>query len=99
MYSVEDLLISHGYKLSKTPSSYEKKCDGYQHEVAEKKPPHGALNGLPTNSGAYACVKKTATKSHLNDNESSYIIQGQQPGPGYQKDFRSSANTHSSEGR
>ncbi|XP_015263597.1 PREDICTED: junctional protein associated with coronary artery disease [Gekko japonicus] len=99
MFSVEDLLISHGYKLSKTPaSSYENRCDGYQHEVAERRPAHGTLNGLPTNSGAYACVKKTATKSHLNDNESSYISQGQQPGPGYQKDFRSLANTHAPEG-
>ncbi|KAL8165003.1 UNVERIFIED_CONTAM: hypothetical protein K2H54_024138 [Gekko kuhli] len=100
MFSVEDLLISHGYKLSKTPaSSYESRCDGYQHEVAERRPAHGTLNGLPTSSGAYACVKKTAAKSHLNDNESSYISQGQQPGPGYQKDFRSLAGTRASEGR
>ncbi|XP_060104206.1 junctional cadherin 5-associated protein [Heteronotia binoei] len=100
MFSVEDLLISHGYKLSKTPASlYENRCDGNQHELAERRPVHGTLNGLPTNSGAYACVKKTATKSHLNDNESSYISQGQQPGSVYQKDFQSLANTHASEGR
>ncbi|XP_077158747.1 junctional cadherin 5-associated protein [Paroedura picta] len=100
MFSVEDLLISHGYKLSKTPtSSYEDRCDGYRQEVAERRPARGTLNGLPASSGTYACVKKSAAKSYLNDNESSYISQGQQPGPGYQKDFRSLANTYSSEGR
>uniref|UniRef100_A0ACB8FX21 Uncharacterized protein n=1 Tax=Sphaerodactylus townsendi TaxID=933632 RepID=A0ACB8FX21_9SAUR len=100
MFSVEDLLISHGYKLSKTPSSlYEDRCDGYQHEVVERRSAHGTLNGFPTNSGSYACAKKAATKSYLNDNESSYISKGQQSGPSYQKDFRSLAKIHASEGR
>ncbi|XP_054847448.1 junctional cadherin 5-associated protein [Eublepharis macularius] len=97
MFSVEDLLISHGYKLSKNSTSlYENRCDGYQHEGAEKSA-HGTLNGFPAKSRAYTCVKKPATKSYLNDNESGYVSQGQQPG--YHQDVWSLANTHASEGR
>nr|XP_056713850.1 junctional cadherin 5-associated protein [Euleptes europaea] len=100
MFSVEDLLISHGYKLSKTPASlYENRCDGYQHEVAERRSAHGTLNGFAANPGSYVCAEKPATKSYQNDNESSYIGQGQKPGPSYQNDFRRLANTCASEGR
>ncbi|XP_053119165.1 junctional cadherin 5-associated protein [Hemicordylus capensis] len=98
MFSVEDLLISHGYKLSKNPTNlYENRCDGFQHETAERRSSPGALNGFPTNSGTYIGTKKTTVKSYLNDNESSHVIQGRKLGPSYRRDFQDLANTHASE--
>ncbi|XP_062981308.1 junctional cadherin 5-associated protein [Elgaria multicarinata webbii] len=98
MFSVEDLLISHGYKLSKNPTNeYENRGDGFQPEVADRRSGHGTLNGFPANSGAHPSSKKTGTKSYLNDNESSHVIQGRHLGPSYHRDFPSLVNTHASE--
>ncbi|XP_042331467.1 junctional protein associated with coronary artery disease [Sceloporus undulatus] len=98
MFSVEDLLISHGYKLSKNPTNlYENRSDGFQHEVTDRRISHGPLNGFSTNSVAFANSKKTGTKSTLNDNQSSYGIRGRQPVSVYHKDFPASANMHTSE--
>ncbi|XP_028605816.2 junctional cadherin 5-associated protein isoform X1 [Podarcis muralis] len=100
MFSVEDLLISHGYKLSKTPTnSYENRTDGFQQEITDRRVGHRTVNGFPTNSGASVGSKKTVAKSYLNDNEARHAIQGRQLGPSYHKDFSSLANTHASEGR
>ncbi|KAH0627551.1 hypothetical protein JD844_003383 [Phrynosoma platyrhinos] len=99
MFSVEDLLISHGYKLSKNSTNLcENRSDGFQHEVTDRRVSHGPLNGFPTNSAAFANTKKKiGTKSTLNDNESSHGIRGRQPVSIYHKDFPASANVHTSE--
>ncbi|KAJ6666727.1 hypothetical protein lerEdw1_020451 [Lerista edwardsae] len=99
MFSVEDLLISHGYKLSKAPTNlYDNRCDGFHHDLADRRTPHGTVNGFPTNSGAYVGSKATGVKSYLNDNENSHGHQGTQLGPSYHKDFQGLASTHASEG-
>lgn len=99
MFSVEDLLISHGYKLSKNPTNvYDNRCDGFHHDLADRRTPHGTVNGFPTNSGAYVGSKATIVKSYLNDNENSHALQGRQLGPSYHKDFQGLASTHASEG-
>lgn len=99
MFSVEDLLVSHGYKLSKNPNnSYENKGDGYQNESTEWRAGYGTLNGFPTNSGAPTYKKKTAIKSYLKDNESWLANQGRQLGPSYHTDVESLASSYASEG-
>ncbi|XP_066483610.1 junctional cadherin 5-associated protein [Tiliqua scincoides] len=99
MFSVEDLLISHGYKLSKNPTNlYDNRCDRFHHETADRRATHGTVNGFPTNSGAYVESKTTGIKSYLNDNENSHVLQGRQLSPIYHKDVQGLANTHASEG-
>ncbi|XP_008110580.2 junctional cadherin 5-associated protein [Anolis carolinensis] len=101
MFSVEDLLISHGYKLSKNSTNlYENRSDGFQHEVADRRVSHGPLNGFPTNSAAFAnSKKKTGTKSALNDNESSHVFRGRQPVSVYHQDVPASTNIYAPEAR
>lgn len=99
MFSVEDLLISHGYKLSKNPTNlYDNRSDGFHHEIADRRTTHGTVNGFPTNSGSYVGSKTTGIKSYLNDNENSHLLQGRQLGPSYHKDVQGSANIHASKG-
>uniref|UniRef100_A0ABM5GN49 Junctional cadherin 5-associated protein isoform X1 n=2 Tax=Pogona vitticeps TaxID=103695 RepID=A0ABM5GN49_9SAUR len=98
MFSVEDLLISHGYKLSKNPTNlYEDRSDGFQHEVADKRSRHGTLNGFLTSSGADATSKKIATKNYLNNNENSHVIKEKHPGPSYPNILPPLASMHVSE--
>ncbi|MEQ2200527.1 hypothetical protein XENOCAPTIV_030577 [Xenoophorus captivus] len=56
MYSVEDLLISHGYKLPKSgpPSaaSYDKRPADCQRELVENRAGRGTLNGYEAERGA-----------------------------------------------
>ncbi|KAF7245839.1 Junctional protein associated with coronary artery disease [Varanus komodoensis] len=97
MFSVEDLLISHGYKLSKNPSNlYENRNDGFQPEVVDSSS-HGTLNGSSANSGAYVRSRKGEMKSYPNDNESCHVLQGRRLGPSFHRDCAGSASTHASE--
>ncbi|XP_061441991.1 junctional cadherin 5-associated protein [Rhineura floridana] len=99
MFSVEDLLISHGYKLPKGSTNlYENRTDGFQHEITDRRAAHRTVNGFPASSGAHVSSKKTVTKSYLDDSESSPAIQGRQLGPNYHKDFQRLANAGASEG-
>ncbi|KAM3604399.1 uncharacterized protein V6R79_010561 [Siganus canaliculatus] len=56
MYSVEDLLISHGYKLPKSgpPSAtpYDKRPADCQRELVDNRPSRGTLNGYEADRGA-----------------------------------------------
>ncbi|NXU54613.1 JCAD disease, partial [Turnix velox] len=99
MYSVEDLLISHGYKLSKNPPvSYEKKYDGYRHETTGNRSAQRTLNGFEAESRAGACSKKPLVKTNSSSTESSHGSQGRQAGPGYHHDLQGLSTFHTSEG-
>lgn len=56
MYSVEDLLISHGYKLPKSgpPSAtpYDKRPADCQRELVDNRTGRGTLNGYEADRGA-----------------------------------------------
>lgn len=56
MYSVEDLLISHGYKLPKSgpPSAtpYDKRPADCQRELVDNRAGRGTLNGNEADRGA-----------------------------------------------
>lgn len=56
MYSVEDLLISHGYKLPKSgpPSAtpYDKRPADCQRELVDNRAGRGTLNGYEADRGA-----------------------------------------------
>lgn len=90
MFSVEDLLISHGYKLSKNPAvSYENRYDGYRHEITGNRSAHrAALNGIEAESRAGAYNKRPLVKTSSSSTESSHGSQGRQAGPGYHHDLQ-----------
>lgn len=89
MFSVEDLLISHGYKLSKNPPvSYENRYDGYRHEIAGNRSAQRTLNGFEAESRAGAYSKKPLVKTNSSSTESSHGSQGRQAGPGYHHDLQ-----------
>ncbi|NWV25981.1 JCAD disease, partial [Origma solitaria] len=100
MFSVEDLLISHGYKLSKNPPvSYENRYDGYRHEITgNRSAQRTTLNGIEAESRAGAYSKKSLVKSSSSSTESSYGSQGRQAGPGYHHDLQGLSTFHTSEG-
>uniref|UniRef100_A0A8B9QJ65 Junctional cadherin 5 associated n=1 Tax=Apteryx owenii TaxID=8824 RepID=A0A8B9QJ65_APTOW len=99
MFSVEDLLISHGYKLSKNPPvSYENRYDGYRHEITGSRSGQRMLNGFEAESRASAYSKKPLAKSNSSSTESSHGSQGRQAGPGYHHDLQGLSTFHTSEG-
>ncbi|KFU96673.1 Junctional protein associated with coronary artery disease, partial [Chaetura pelagica] len=100
MFSVEDLLISHGYKLAKNPPvSYESRYDGYRHEIAGNRSAQRTLNGFEAEAraGAYS-KKKPLVKTNSSSTESSHGSQGRQAGPGYHHDLQGLSTFHTSEG-
>uniref|UniRef100_A0A663LY41 Junctional cadherin 5 associated n=1 Tax=Athene cunicularia TaxID=194338 RepID=A0A663LY41_ATHCN len=99
MFSVEDLLISHGYKLSKNPTvSYENRYDGYRHEITGNRSAQRTLNGFEAESRAGAYSKKPLVKTNSSSTESSHGSQGRQAGPGYHHDLQGLSTFHTSEG-
>ncbi|NXG44943.1 JCAD disease, partial [Psilopogon haemacephalus] len=99
MFSVEDLLISHGYKLSKkTPVSYENRYDGYRHEIAGNRSAQRTLNGFEAELRAGAYGKKPLVKTSSSSTESSHGSQGRHSGPGYHHDHQGLSTFHTSEG-
>ncbi|XP_025904541.1 junctional protein associated with coronary artery disease [Nothoprocta perdicaria] len=99
MFSVEDLLISHGYKLSKNPPvSCENRYDGYRHEITGNRPGQRVLNGFETESRASAYNKRPLAKSNSCSTESSHGSQGRQAGPGYHHGLQGLSTFHTSEG-
>ncbi|NXX90570.1 JCAD disease, partial [Centropus bengalensis] len=99
MFSVEDLLISHGYKLSKNPPvSYENKYDGYRQEITGNRSAQRMLNGFEAGSRAGAYSKKPLVKTSSSSTESSHGSQGRQAGPGYHHDLPGLSTFHTSEG-
>ncbi|NWI27992.1 JCAD disease, partial [Sula dactylatra] len=99
MFSVEDLLISHGYKLSKNPPvSYENRYDGYRHEIAGNRSAQRTLNGFETELRAGAYSKKPLMKTNSSSTESSHGSQGRQAGPGCHHDLQGLSTFHTSKG-
>ncbi|NWH66785.1 JCAD disease, partial [Geococcyx californianus] len=99
MFSVEDLLISHGYKLSKNPPvSYENRYDGYRREITVNRSAQRTLNGFEAESRAGAYSKKTLVKTSSSSTESSHGSQGRPAGPGYHHDLQGLSTFHTSEG-
>ncbi|NXG77870.1 JCAD disease, partial [Baryphthengus martii] len=99
MFSVEDLLISHGYKLSKNPPvSYDNRYDGYRHEITRNKSAQRTLNGFEVESRAGAYSKKPLVKTNSSSTESSHGSQGRQAGPGYHHDHQGLSTFHTSGG-
>ncbi|NWS67549.1 JCAD disease, partial [Crotophaga sulcirostris] len=99
MFSVEDLLISHGYKLSKNPPvSYENRYDGYRHEVTGNRSAQRTLNGFEAESRAGAYSKKPLVKTSSSSTESSHESQGRPAGLGYHHDLQGLSTFHTSEG-
>ncbi|XP_043913487.1 junctional protein associated with coronary artery disease [Protopterus annectens] len=94
MFSVEDLLVSHGYKVSSEPSSsFENRYTGYQHEMVKQRPCNGTLNGYEADHEAeraiYSYSKKIAAKKHSSGNQNSHGSQGNSSYPGDQQDATS----------
>ncbi|KAM4028084.1 junctional cadherin 5-associated protein isoform 1-T2 [Anomaloglossus baeobatrachus] len=70
MFSVEDLLVSHGYRVSKsTLSTYQHRTDGYQHEATDAKSGNGMLNGYPPDPPDTNAVNPAPAKGLFNDHE------------------------------
>uniref|UniRef100_H3ABD6 Junctional cadherin 5 associated n=1 Tax=Latimeria chalumnae TaxID=7897 RepID=H3ABD6_LATCH len=98
MFSVEDLLISHGYKLPKnSPSSYETRYAGCHREITENRSGHGTVNGYETDTGAYTYSKKAPAKGYYSDNEGSQGSYSRQDSGGCRGDTQNLATFHTAE--
>ncbi|XP_028660174.1 junctional cadherin 5-associated protein [Erpetoichthys calabaricus] len=100
MYSVEDLLISHGYKVPRTAaSSNESRYADYHHEIKENRTSHGTANGYETDTGVYGCSRQVPAKGYFSDNESKEINQRRKAGSGNQGDARPPGDFHTTRTR
>ncbi|XP_037693887.1 junctional protein associated with coronary artery disease [Choloepus didactylus] len=71
MYSVEDLLISHGYKVSRTlPAAREDNYEEHQRAVARTRASQGVLNGFENDPAALAQVKKSLGQGYVGASQS-----------------------------
>ncbi|XP_008583742.1 PREDICTED: junctional protein associated with coronary artery disease [Galeopterus variegatus] len=71
MYSVEDLLISHGYKPSRDlPEPRDDEAEGRQQARARTRAGHGLLNGYDDGPAALAQSKTSLGKGHVSDSKS-----------------------------
>ncbi|XP_055987791.1 junctional cadherin 5-associated protein [Sorex fumeus] len=76
MYSVQDLLVSHGYKLSKnTAAPREESPEGRQRSRARGRTGQGLLNGCEDGRAAPAQSKATGGRGRPSDAESSRRLQ------------------------
>ncbi|XP_058388696.1 junctional cadherin 5-associated protein [Diceros bicornis minor] len=75
MYSVEDLLISHGYKPSRSlPAPHEDNCEGRQQARTGARAGHGLLNGCEDGPAAFPHSRTSLGKGHVSDSEKSRRI-------------------------
>ncbi|XP_063778108.1 junctional cadherin 5-associated protein isoform X2 [Pseudophryne corroboree] len=98
MFSVEDLLVSHGYRVSKnTLSSYQHRTDGYQHEATDSRSGSGMVNGFQPDPESFA-ANPTQTKGFFSDHEKSCVNKRRQIiSAGYPKSNQSTEACHSSD--
>ncbi|XP_072268768.1 junctional cadherin 5-associated protein [Pyxicephalus adspersus] len=98
MFSVEDLLVSHGYKVSKSAlASYQHRTEGYQHEATDSRSGNGILNGFQPDSELFA-ANPTQTKGLFNDHEKNCVNKRRQiSAAGYPRSNQSSDSCHTSE--
>ncbi|XP_034258510.1 junctional cadherin 5-associated protein [Pantherophis guttatus] len=73
MFSVDDLLISHGYKQSKNPTN-SSEVAGDQHEDTGRRSDQATRNGLPIHPGAIPKTNKA--RRYQNDNENNPVGRG-----------------------
>ncbi|XP_029138920.1 junctional protein associated with coronary artery disease [Protobothrops mucrosquamatus] len=89
MFSVDDLLVSHGYKRSKNPTnSSENQNDEVQHEDVGRRSGQATRNGLPNHPGAIPKTNKE--RRYQNDNDKP-VIQPRQRNV-YYEDFSGPGN-------
>lgn len=70
MYSVEDLLLSHGYKLSRDlPAPHGGHSEGRQPAKARARVGHGLLNGCEDGPAAFPHSKAPLGTGHVCDSE------------------------------
>ncbi|XP_038654168.1 junctional protein associated with coronary artery disease isoform X1 [Scyliorhinus canicula] len=86
MFSVEDLLISHGYQppkkssKDKPPSSDENTYTSCQYEVRENPSSHRTVNGYETDTGAYSTSRQARVEGYYSDSEGRERSARRQPG-------------------
>lgn len=73
MFSVDDLLISHGYKQAKSPTN-SSEVAGDQHEDTGRRCDQATRNGLPIHPGAIPKTNKA--RRYQNDNENNPDVRG-----------------------
>ncbi|ETE69102.1 hypothetical protein L345_05095, partial [Ophiophagus hannah] len=90
MFSVDDLLISHGYKQSKNPTnSSEDPGDKNQHEDTGRQSDQAPWNGLPVHPGA---IPKTNKGRTYHTNDENYLVIKGRPRNAHQEDFSGPRN-------
>ncbi|XP_041102939.1 junctional protein associated with coronary artery disease-like [Polyodon spathula] len=98
MYSVEDLLISHGYKLPKNaPSANKNQYADCHHEITENRSGHATVNGYETDSGAYVYSRQAPAKGYFSENECRESSQRRKAGSGNQGDTQPSGDFHTTD--
>ncbi|OCT75557.1 junctional protein associated with coronary artery disease [Xenopus laevis] len=72
MFSVEDLLVSHGYKVSKnSSSSYQPRSEGYQQDPTDSRTGNGLLNGYQADPEVFAADPYPLAKGFYGDSDKS----------------------------
>ncbi|MGH0142488.1 UNVERIFIED_CONTAM: hypothetical protein FKN15_006532 [Acipenser sinensis] len=98
MYSVEDLLISHGYKLPKNaPSADKNRYANCHHEITENRSGHATVNGYETDTGAYVYSRQAPAKGYFSENECRESSQRRKAGSGNQGDTQPSGDFHTAD--
>ncbi|MGH0159358.1 UNVERIFIED_CONTAM: hypothetical protein FKN15_038713 [Acipenser sinensis] len=98
MYSVEDLLISHGYKLPKNaPSADKNRYADCHHEITENRSGHATVNGYETDTGAYLYSRQAPAKGYFSENECRGSSQRRKAGSGNQGDTQPSGDFHTTD--
>ncbi|KAK6490258.1 junctional protein associated with coronary artery disease-like [Huso huso] len=98
MYSVEDLLISHGYKLPRNaPSANKNRYADCHHEITENRSGHATVNGYETDTGAYVYSRQAPAKGYFGENECRESSQRRKAGSGNQGDTQPSGDFHTAD--
>uniref|UniRef100_UPI00398E9835 junctional cadherin 5-associated protein n=1 Tax=Pristiophorus japonicus TaxID=55135 RepID=UPI00398E9835 len=93
MFSVEDLLISHGYQPAKKsskdkpPSANENTYTSCRCEVRENQSGHGAVNGYETGTRAYSPSRQAQVEGYFSDSEGGERTARRQVGVSYCTDL------------
>ncbi|KAG8443320.1 hypothetical protein GDO86_011929 [Hymenochirus boettgeri] len=77
MFSVEDLLFSHGYKVSKNSVS-SCQSEGYQQETTDIRAGNGMLNGYQADPEVFAADPYPHAKSYFSDSEKNCVNRSRQ---------------------
>ncbi|OCT73917.1 hypothetical protein XELAEV_18032880mg [Xenopus laevis] len=99
MFSVEDLLVSHGYKVSKnSSSSYQPRSEGYQQDLTDSRTGNGMLNGYQANPEIFAADPYALAKGFYGDSDKSSANRRLElSSTGHSRDQRCLEECHTSE--